>query len=50
MTIPNYQNCMRPLLETLADGETYAFKNVVEIILTTDLTEEERQEKLPVII
>lgn len=48
MPIPDYQDCMLPLLETLADGNDYPLRAVTKALIDRfGLTEEERQEMLP---
>jgi restriction system protein len=48
MSIPNYQECMLPLLEIVGDGKHYQIKAVTQRIADRfSLTEEERTELLP---
>ncbi|QDU82622.1 Mrr restriction system protein [Polystyrenella longa] len=48
MAIPNYQKCMRPLLEMISDGESYRMRDLVERIADHfTLTAAERQQLLP---
>lgn len=48
MSIPKYDELMKPLLETIADGETYTKKQVSQKLATRyQLTEEEITQLLP---
>lgn len=48
MAIPTYDEFMYPLLQTIADGEEYKFRDLIEILSEKfDLTEEEKTELLP---
>lgn len=48
MPIPDYQDCMLPLLELLADGKDYTLRAVVTALADRfGLTEDERMEMLP---
>ena len=48
MAIPNYQECMLPLLEVLADGKDYPLRAVATALADRfGLTDEERKEHLP---
>lgn len=46
--IPNYQECMLPLLQLLSDNQVHTSKECVEkLSVTLELTEEEKSELLP---
>ena len=46
--IPNYQECMLPLLQLLSDNQIHTSKECVEkLSVTLELTEEEKSELLP---
>jgi len=48
MPIPDYQDCMLPLLQVLADGESHSLGMVARMIADCfRLTNEERQQLLP---
>jgi len=48
MPIPDYQECMLPLLEILADGKDYPLRAVTTALADRfGLTDEERKEQLP---
>jgi len=48
MAIPDYQSVMLPLMNRLADGTTYLFKDIVELLgKDYKLTEDELNELLP---
>ncbi|WP_227254675.1 restriction endonuclease [Frigoriglobus tundricola] len=48
MPIPDYQDCMLPLLELLADGKDYTLRAVTTALADRfGLTEDERKEMLP---
>ena len=48
MTIPDYQQCMLPILEVLADGKDKIFRDLSTIVADRfSLTDAERQEMLP---
>lgn len=48
MSIPNYQDFMRPMLEVIADGREWASKDLKEAVATrVGLTEADRAEMLP---
>lgn len=48
MAIPDYQSLMKPLLESIADGEEHRFASLVdEVASKLGVTEEERQIMLP---
>jgi restriction system protein len=48
MPIPDYQACMLPLLESIADGKEHVLRDVTKAIADRfGLTENERQELLP---
>jgi restriction system protein len=48
MPIPDYQECMLPLLEVLADGKDYPLRAVTTALADRfGLTDEERKEQLP---
>jgi len=48
MAIPDFQSCMRPLLDAIKDGQTYHFLNAFESVCDFfELTDEERAAKLP---
>ena len=43
--IPNYQECMLPLLQLLSDNQVHTSKECVEkLSVTLELTEEEKSE------
>lgn len=48
MAIPTYDEFMYPMLQAIADGEEYKFRDLIEILSEKfDLTEEEKTELLP---
>lgn len=48
MSVPDFQSCMRPLLNTVSDGEIHTFNDVFEQVCQHfELSETERAEKLP---
>lgn len=48
MAIPDFQSCMRPLLQAVSDGQVHEFNEAFEKVCQHfGLTEEERNEKLP---
>jgi restriction system protein len=48
MAIPDYQDCMLPLLEALADGKDYQLRAVTTVLADRfGLSEDERRELLP---
>lgn len=48
MAIPDYQSCMRPLLEAVKDGKIHKFNDLVQTLsVEFNLTEEEKEELLP---
>lgn len=48
MAIPDYESLMKPLLETVSDGREQATRELTEHLADQfELTEEERQERLP---
>ena len=48
MPMPDYQDCMLPLLESLADGQDYQLRAVTRLVADRfSLSEQERAEMLP---
>ncbi len=48
MAIPNYQQCMLPLMKFYEDGQEHSFRDTIEALAKDfNLTEEERKEMLP---
>lgn len=48
MSIPDYQSFMKPILESISDGDIYSFSYIVEkMIVYFDLSKEEIEEVLP---
>lgn len=48
MTMPDYQECMLPVLEVVADGKDHPLREIVQAVADRlKLTEEQRQERLP---
>ena len=48
MAIPDYQEFMLPLLRAISDGQEHRLRDVAEqLIASTDLTDEERGQRLP---
>ncbi|NIM16062.1 MAG: restriction endonuclease [Candidatus Aminicenantes bacterium] len=48
MAIPDYQACMKPLLQFLADGEEYPLSQcVIHLVKVFKLSDDERHEMLP---
>lgn len=48
MTIPDYETVMLPILKYVADGKTYALKDITEHITNLfKLTPEEREQRIP---
>ena len=48
MAIPDFQSCMRPLLDAVSDGQIHTTQDAYEnVCLFFELTDEERKERLP---
>ena len=48
MAIPDFQSCMKPLLDILKDGKEHKFRDAVNILANRfNLTDDERSEMLP---
>lgn len=48
MAIPNFQECMRPILAAINDGQVHKFNDVYEIVCEHfNVTPEEKAERLP---